>query len=72
MKHAKSTPLPDKSWLGIFGAPVLLAALILFGLLSALLGQGGLWFLLSWAALIVPIGVIVWFVARPMKSRPKA
>jgi hypothetical protein len=28
--------------------------MILFGLLSALLGQGGIWWVLSWIALAVP------------------
>ncbi len=31
--------------------PVLMAGLSLFGLLSALLGQGGVWWILSWIAL---------------------
>ncbi len=72
MRPVMSAPLPNKSLLGIFGVPILLSALILFGLLSALIGQGGVWFWLSWIALIVPIGVILWFVARPAKSHPKA
>lgn len=38
--------------------PSLLAALTMFGLLSALLGQQGVWFWLSWAALSVPLAVI--------------
>jgi hypothetical protein len=31
--------------------PLVLAGLTLFGLLSALLGEGGVWWVLSWAAL---------------------
>ncbi len=65
MRPVMPAPLPDKSVLEIFGVPAVLAVLILFGLLSALIGQGGVWFWLSWIALIVPIGVILWFVARP-------
>jgi hypothetical protein len=38
--------------------PAVLAMLIAFGLFSALLGQGGVWWVLSWAALIVPLTVI--------------
>ena len=39
--------------------PLLLAGLITFGLLSALLGQGGVWWPLSWIALAIPLGLIV-------------
>jgi hypothetical protein len=35
----------------------------MFGLLSALLGQHGVWHWLSWTALSVPLGVILFFVA---------
>jgi hypothetical protein len=35
-----------------------MAALIVFGLSSALLGQGGAWWALSWAALAIPLLVI--------------
>jgi hypothetical protein len=38
--------------------PVTIAALTVFGLTSALLGHGGVWWGLSWAALAVPIIVI--------------
>ena len=38
--------------------PTVLAALTLFGLLSALLGEGGLWWVLSWLALAAPLIVI--------------
>ncbi|ASG22350.1 hypothetical protein Y958_15465 [Nitrospirillum viridazoti CBAmc] len=40
--------------------PALLAILTLIGLLSALLGQGGIWWLLSWTSLAAPLGVIIW------------
>jgi hypothetical protein len=53
--------------------PVVLAALTVFGLLSALLGHGGLWWVLSWAALAVPLLVIAaaWQKRRrPADSRP--
>ncbi len=39
--------------------PFVLAVLIVFGLLSALLGQGGIWWGLSWVALSVPLLVIL-------------
>ena len=39
--------------------PPVLAGLTLFGLLSALLGEGGVWWVLSWIALAVPLLTIV-------------
>ena len=39
--------------------PLLLAGLTILGLLSALLGQHGVWFWLSWLTLSVPLAVIV-------------
>lgn len=53
--------------------PVVLAVLTVFGLLSALLGQGGVWWVLSWIALAIPLLVIAaaWQKRRrPAKSRP--
>ena len=53
--------------------PAALAALMIFGLLSALLGQGGVWWALSWVALAIPLLVIVaaWQKRRPpLDSRP--
>ena len=53
--------------------PAALAALMIFGLLSALLGQGGVWWALSWVALAIPLLVIVaaWRKRRrPVGSRP--
>lgn len=47
------------SGLHVWGWPIGLAMLTTFGLLSALLGQGGVWWLLSWTALAVPLVVIV-------------
>jgi hypothetical protein len=38
--------------------PTLLSATILFGLLSALLGQGGIWWILSWVSLATPLAVV--------------
>ena len=53
--------------------PAALAALMIFGLLSALLGQGGVWWALSWVALAIQLLVIVaaWQKRRrPVDSRP--
>ncbi|OPY99564.1 hypothetical protein A5906_28130 [Bradyrhizobium sacchari] len=44
--------------------PVLLAVLSLFGLLSALLGQTGVWLPLSWIALATPLAVAAICVVR--------
>jgi hypothetical protein len=48
--------------------PIVLAALMAFGLLSALLGQGGIWWVLSWVALAVPLLVIA--AAWQKRRRP--
>ncbi len=39
--------------------PALIATLTSFGLLSALLGEGGIWWVLSWIALTIPLLVIL-------------
>jgi hypothetical protein len=44
--------------------PLAIALLSVFGLLSALLGDGGIWWLFCWIALALPLGLIGWFVAR--------
>ncbi len=43
------------SFLVQWGWPIGLAMLTLFGLFSALLGQGGIWWKLSWIALALPL-----------------
>jgi hypothetical protein len=48
----------------VWSWPLVLAVLMLFGLLSALLGEGGLWWVLSWLALSVPLMVIAYCVIR--------
>ena len=45
-----------------FGAPILLAALTVFGLLAALLGEGE-WHAVAWLALSIPLVSIAWSVA---------
>ncbi len=59
MKRHRSTFRRQWSW------PIGLGALIVFGLLSALLGEGGIWWGLSWAALTIPLLVIARHVLRP-------
>lgn len=46
------------SFLRLWGMPLLLATLILFGLLASLLGTG-IWHVLSWIALLAPVLIIV-------------
>ena len=64
MKRHRSTFRRQWSW------PIALAALTLFGLLSALFGEGGIWWCLSWAALAIPLLVIARHVLRPT-GRPQ-
>jgi len=51
----------------IWGAPIALAALTLFGLLSALLGTG-LWHWLAWITITIPLAVMAW-CCRPGRKR---
>lgn len=56
-------PLPGARFRHVFGIPMLLALVSAVGLLSALLGDG-IWDMLSWLTLGVPVAVITWSVAR--------
>ena len=47
-----------KSFWQIWGAPIMLGALTIFGLLAALLGIG-VWHWLSWLSLAVPLVIVV-------------
>lgn len=53
--------------------PAVIGALTLFGLLSALLGQGGIWWALSWIALSVPLLVTLrcWPLRRLLERKPR-
>jgi hypothetical protein len=44
--------------------PLVLAALTVFGLLAALLGQDAVWWVASWATLAAPLAVIVLCILR--------
>ena len=62
-----------KSFWQIWGAPVVLGALTIFGLLAALLGLG-VWHWLSWLSLALPLAVIarhLWCV-RMRKQQARA
>ena len=47
----------------VWGLPLILVLLSLVGLLSALLGNG-VWDVLSWATLAVPLAVVGWLGIR--------
>jgi hypothetical protein len=47
----------------VFGMPLLLGLATVAGLLSALLGQG-VWHVLSWILLSLPIAVVAWHLTR--------
>lgn len=44
--------------------PALLALVTLFGLLAALVGEGGIWWALSWATLAVPCACSAYYFVR--------
>ena len=50
--------------------PIALGLLTVFGLLSALLGQHGIWLALSWAALSVPLIVTFVCLFRAWRRAP--
>ena len=54
----------------VWGIPLILAAITLFGLLAALLGTG-IWYILSWIALIIPIVIVVWHWGKPTAAKSK-
>ncbi|WP_213804692.1 hypothetical protein [Granulicella sp. dw_53] len=50
-------------FLKVYCAAIILAAITLYGLLSALLGNG-LWDAASWCALAIPLCVIIAYVVK--------
>lgn len=44
--------------------PALLALVTLFGLLAALIGEGGIWWALSWATLAIPCVFSLYYFVR--------
>jgi hypothetical protein len=50
--------------------PLALAAATVFGLVSALLGEGGIWWVLSWLALSAPLLVIARCVLVARRDAP--
>lgn len=55
--------MKNNNFLQLWGWPLLLAALIMFGLLAALIGTG-LWHWLSWIALTVPVVTMGWYLFK--------
>ncbi|MCP3391398.1 hypothetical protein NLM27_21665 [Bradyrhizobium sp. CCGB12] len=48
----------------LWAIPALLALVTLLGLLAALIGEGGIWWALSWGMLIVPGALSLYYLAR--------
>lgn len=61
-----AAPRPQPPGRRIWAWPAGLVAAIVFGIFSALLGQGGIWWPLTWAALALPLLVVAgaWLRAR--------
>ncbi|AUT47546.1 hypothetical protein WJ968_01415 [Achromobacter xylosoxidans] len=56
----------NRGFMFVWGAPIVLGLLSVFGLLAALLGTGG-WHWASWTALTILLGVIVRYWAFPLE-----
>ncbi|CAB3702420.1 hypothetical protein DXK93_26605 [Achromobacter sp. K91] len=55
-----------RGFMFVWGAPILLGVLSVFGLLAALLGTGG-WHWASWIALAILLAVIVRYWVFPLQ-----
>ncbi len=62
-----SSPRAGNGFWRIFGVPTLLGVMSAVGLISALLGDD-VWDALSWLTLGIPLLVIGWYVARPVRG----
>lgn len=51
----------------VYGAPLVFAVITLYGLLSALIGDG-VWDELSWIALASPLAIIVWRLCNSKRA----
>lgn len=57
----------------LWTVPASLAVVTLFGLLAALIGEGGIWWALSWATLTVPCVCSFYYLVRgllPQRTDP--
>jgi hypothetical protein len=59
-----SYPFPFRK---VYGPAIAISVITVYGLLSALLGDG-IWDELSWVALAIPLAVIVWRYGRGSES----
>ncbi len=62
--------MTHNTFLQVWGAPILLTVLTLFGLVAALVGTG-IWHGLAWASLAAPVGVCLWYGSHRRKKRGK-
>lgn len=53
--------MSNQNFKKVWAIPTVLAVITLFGLLSALLGTG-IWYILSWITLTIPLVIMVWKV----------
>ncbi|GJD51543.1 hypothetical protein OPKNFCMD_4298 [Methylobacterium crusticola] len=56
------------TWRTVFGAPLLVGAATLVGLASALFFEGTGW-VVSWATLSLPLGLVAWHLWRGLAPR---
>jgi hypothetical protein len=59
-------PVKNNNFIKLWGMPILLAALSVIGLLSAIMGTG-IWHIISWIALSVPIYCMLKYGSRYFK-----
>ncbi|POF62630.1 hypothetical protein CFR73_12250 [Novacetimonas maltaceti] len=59
-----------RSSVAVWPWPIALGLLTAFGLLSALLGQHGIWLAFSWAALSIPLIVTLACLIRAWRRNP--
>lgn len=70
MPVSPSPNVTSRPSVAVWSWPIALGLLTAFGLLSALLGQHGIWLALSWAALSIPLIVMVACVLRAWCRTP--
>lgn len=59
--------MSSRSGWQVWSQPLMLGAIIVVGLLSALLGGDGIWWIIGWIALATPLAAIAWFGWRASK-----
>ncbi|GAJ30474.1 hypothetical protein [Acidomonas methanolica] len=61
---------PSRTPVAVWPWPIALSLLTVFGLLSALLGQHGIWLALSWTSLSIPLVVMFACLVRARRRTP--